>query len=387
MENDDQLTLALGSALPKDYLLTILVESARDYAIFVLDPRGYIKTWNEGARRIKGYESSEIIGKHFSIFYPQEDKCFKPEFELKTAWKEGRFEDEGWRLRNDGSRFWANVIITPLCDKQGNLLGFAKITRDLTERNNHEEALRKAHDEAVRASKLKSQFVANISHEVRTPMAGIIGMAEVLLHDARLDDEQKDTVQHIFSSGERLLSVLNDLLDFSKLEAGRMELQEVELSLSELLDNVCGTLEPIAKKKNIAFKCILRDSLPQRLIGDSEKIQQVLLNLGHNAIKFTQEGGVTVSASLKEQYDQVIVVHFSIEDTGIGVDSSWRDRLFQPFVQVNGTSSRKFVGTGLGLSIVKGFVTLMRGDIGFQSEPGRGSDFWFDVPLRLAPHV
>jgi osomolarity two-component system sensor histidine kinase TcsA len=187
----------------------ILVETVKDYAIFMLDPNGNVATWNAGAQAFKGYKPSDIIGKHFSSFYGQEDRnSGKPERELRDALREGRVEDEGWRYRSDGSRFWANVIISPIY-KDGALLGFSKVTRDLTDRRKAEQQLITAYEEA---SKLKSEFLANMSHEIRTPMHGMLSALTLLL-DTKLDANQLDLANVIQESGEVLLSVINDILD------------------------------------------------------------------------------------------------------------------------------------------------------------------------------
>jgi PAS domain S-box-containing protein len=367
-----------------DEAFDLVVSSVKDYAIFLLDPDGKVVTWNQGAQRIKGYTASEIVGKSFSTFYPQTAKDIgHPQHELKLAVENGHYEEEAWRVRKDGSEFWASVTITPVYDAKSKLRGFIKVTKDLTERRRAELELQRARDEAVRASQLKSQFVANISHEIRTPMAGIIGMAEILLQDENLNDEQREAAEHIFLSSRRLLEVLNDILDFSKLEAGRVEIAEDSFSIQAVLREVMDSIAVPASKKSLEIKLHVADGVPDQMTGDEGKIRQCLLNFAHNAIKFTSKGHVLIDVSTAK-HDGRDLVRFEVKDTGIGIDPEAQERLFEPFVQADGSIRRKFAGTGLGLSITKGFVTLMKGDFGFSSEPNVGSTFWFAVPIKVS---
>src|SRR5882762_4598097 len=219
----------------------LLVSEVTDYAILMLDPQGRIASWNAGAARIKGYKSDEIIGQHFSCFYETEDvEQGKPAHELKVATERGRFEDEGWRIRKDGSRFWANVVITALRDGTGRLRGFAKVTRDITEHKRTEELLMHAKEEAERASKFKDQFLSTMSHELRTPLNAVLGFSD-LLADERygpLNDRQQRYVAHIHTGGKHLLKLISDILDLSKIEAGRMELAREDVTVASAFAEV-----------------------------------------------------------------------------------------------------------------------------------------------------
>jgi PAS domain S-box-containing protein len=360
------------------------VDAIEEYGIFMLDKKGYVQTWNRGAQRIKGYLPGEIIGRHFSIFYPEEARLsHHPDKELAVAAAKGYYEEEGWRLRKDGSAFWASVTITAMRDESAALQGFVKVTRDLTARKMHELELQQARDQAQEASKLKSQFVANVSHEIRTPLAGIIGMSELLAQDQTLSSEQREAAGHILSSSERLLVVLNDILDFSKLEAGKMQLRQRPFSVVQLVEDVCHLIEPTTASKAIRIVRCIDDSLPPQLLGDEAKLRQGLLNLAQNAAKFTAQGEIQVRVQLIESDARQVLVKFSVKDTGIGVKPDVQGKLFQPFVQADGSVTRFYGGTGLGLSITKGYVDLMSGKIGYESEPGIGSEFWFIVPLQV----
>lgn len=356
----------------------LMVDAVKDYAIFLLDPNGHIVTWNEGAKRIKGYLAEEIIGKHFSIFYAEEAKAVNhPQRELELAIQNGFYEEEGWRLRKSGEFFWASVNITPVHDDRGLLRGFVKVTRDLTERRIAELEREKARVDALEASALKSQFVANVSHEIRTPMAGIIAMAEELLLDDDLSESQKESAENLLNSSMRLLQVLNDILDFSKLDAGKVTVKKTKFKLRKLLKDAMDTTSPYAAKKAIELNLAVQDSLPDEVELDETKIRQILVNLIHNAIKFSSEGEVRVNITENDGS-----VRFSVKDQGIGIAEESLKQLFQPFVQVDGSTRRKYGGTGLGLSIAKRYAELMDGEIGCNSEVGKGSEFWFTIPLE-----
>lgn len=353
-----------------------VVAAVKDYAIFVLSPAGNVRTWNAGAERINGYSAEEIIEKHFSIFYtPEAKEIDHPGFELKQAIQNGSYEEEGWRVRKDGSQFWASVTITPIYNG-GGVEGFVKVTRDLTERKENEAALERARDEAVLANKLKSRFVANISHEIRTPLSGIVGLGQLVADDLDVDEVTRDYGHRIYTASKQLLAILNDLLDFAKLEAGKVDVEKIPYVVADVVDQVQGLTKTKAEEKSLSMCVHLDESLPRSLVGDPTKIRQILLNLVHNAIKFTESGGIDIS--IERQNGNIM---FSVTDTGIGVPSAVQDKLFEPFSQGDESTARVFGGTGLGLSIAQQFVELMHGDIGLVSECGKGSTFWFSLPL------
>ncbi|HYR08235.1 MAG TPA: PAS domain S-box protein, partial [Longimicrobium sp.] len=273
----------------------LLVHSVKDYAIFMLDPSGIVSSWNEGAQRIKQYTAPEIVGRHFSTFYPAEDVAAgKPAWELKTAIRDGSVEDEGWRVRKDGSRFWANVVITAVRNPAGELLGFTKVTRDLTERREAEaralEAARRA-AEAEAANQAKAEFLAAMSHELRTPLNAIGGYAELLTMGigGSVSDEQRDYLEKIQRSQRHLLNIINDLLNFSRIEAGQIEYEVAPIPLHESIQAVGAMRAPQAAEKQID---LVLGPCPVNLfaMGDRVKTEQIILNLCSNAVKFTGAG-------------------------------------------------------------------------------------------------
>jgi signal transduction histidine kinase/CheY-like chemotaxis protein/HPt (histidine-containing phosphotransfer) domain-containing protein len=244
------------------------------------------------------------------------------------------------------------------------------------------EKLEAALNDALNASKIKSEFVANISHEVRTPISGVLGMTELLL-DTRLDAEQNTLVSSIHDFANTLLTIINDILDFSKLEAGKVELEHIQFSISNLLKS-CGDLfEPTARQKGVKFKTFIDPKIPSLVEADLVRLRQIVLNLMANAVKFTERGEVITSARLIGQDDGRLTVRFNVQDTGIGISPEKLEVLFQPFAQADGSTTRKYGGTGLGLSISKRLVELMGGTMATESKLGAGSTFSFDIPLDL----
>jgi PAS domain S-box-containing protein len=360
-------------------LYRLLVESVRDYAIFALDATGHVLNWNLGAERIKGYAPEDIIGKHFSIFYPEEDK-WKPPYELTVATKEGRFEEEGWRLRKDGTRFWANVVITALRNEKGKLVGFAKVTRDLTERKRAEErALEDARRVAVseEANRAKAGFLAAMSHELRTPLNAIAGYADLLLMGVagEIPAQQRDYLQRIRSSQQHLLSIINDILNFSRVDAGQLEYQIESVSLCAVIEAVVPMIEPQAINKHVTVK---RWHGPDVFaLADRAKVEQILLNLLSNAVKFTPSGG-RIGITCTEEGGRAVM---RVEDTGIGIAAEHLHAIFQPFVQVGRSLTSPHEGTGLGLAISSDLAQAMGGTLDVESTVGEGSTFTLSLSI------
>jgi PAS domain S-box-containing protein len=359
----------------------LMVESVVDYAIFMLDAEGRVASWNAGAQRITGYEAPEILGQHFSRFYPREEtERAKPQWELEVAAGEGRFEEEGWRVRKDGSSYWANVVITAVRDDTGQLLGYAKVVRDLTERNRVEAELIRAKVAAEKASEAKSQFLANMSHELRTPLNSLLILARLLADNAagNLTPKQVQFAQTIYSSGMDLLSLINDLLDLAKIEAGAItSLNMAPARLDELVDDLERTFRQVAQDRSLQFAIELDASAPAVIRTDMPRLKQVLKNLLANAFKFTRQGSVRLKIAPAPERR----IAFAVIDTGIGIPLDKQRIIFEAFQQADGTTSRQYGGTGLGLSISRELTRLLGGEIRVVSEPGKGSTFTLYLPL------
>jgi signal transduction histidine kinase len=239
-------------------------------------------------------------------------------------------------------------------------------------------------DKAIAAQKLRSEFVANISHEIRTPISGVVSLAELLSMEPDMPTQAKEVATQVFQSSCRLLNVLNELLDFSKLESGKVTSETIEFSTSKLFDDVMAVVSATAKLKGIDVAKTIDPDLNDKLVGDEAKIRQVLVNFLHNAVKFTSQGTVRLGAQLLSRDGKKLVAKFSVEDTGIGIDDLAQEKIFEPFVQADGSTSRNYGGTGLGLSIAQRAVEIMGGKLGLESKLGQGTKFWFDIPLEEA---
>jgi len=372
------------SSIEGNGLYALLVESVRDYAIFALDPRGFVLSWNRGAQSIKGYSADEIIGRHFSTFYPDEDiAAGKPDWELEVAARVGRIEDEGWRIRKDGSRFWTNVVITALRDETGTLVGFAKVTRDLTERRAAEQ---RAIDDARRlaqseiSNRAKSEFLAAMSHELRTPLNAIGGYAELMEMGitGSISDAQRQYLSRIRASQQHLLGIITDLLNYSRIEAGQLNYDIRPVDVREILDAVLVLVEPQAAMKGLLLDRIV-DGAALVVIADATKAQQVVLNLLSNAVKFTPAGGrITVSCAATETGVQI-----TVRDTGPGIALERQGEIFEPFVQLGRTLATPHEGTGLGLAISRDLARAMHGDVSVSSVPDEGSAFTLTLPRHV----
>ena len=239
-------------------------------------------------------------------------------------------------------------------------------------------------DKAIAAQKLRSEFVANISHEIRTPISGVVSLAELLSLEPDMPARAQEIATQVFQSSCRLLNVLNELLDFAKLESGKVTREAIEFSTSKLFDDVVAVVAATAKQKGIEVAITIDANLTDKLVGDEAKIRQVLVNFLHNAVKFTSQGTVRLSAELLSRDGKKLSTKFSVEDTGIGIDELAQEKIFEPFVQADGSTSRNYGGTGLGLSIAQRAVEVMGGQLGLESKLGQGTKFWFEIPLDEA---
>jgi PAS domain S-box-containing protein len=356
----------------------LLVDSVKDYAIFMLDPGGHIASWNRGAERIKGYAAGDVIGKHFSIFYPQQDidagKCEK---ELELATSEGRFEDEGWRVRKDGSTFWANVVITAVRDGRGNLVGFAKVTRDLTARvQAEEERIRLAR--AEEGDRRKEELLAIMSHELRNPLAPMVTAVHLIkLRRGIKCDKEIAILERQVSNMMRLL---DDLLDLSRTLRDKVHLKPSVMEIGEVLANAIDIASPLIEQRRHHLRLEV-PAAPLLVDVDLARMTQVFANLLNNAAKYTEQGG-EIRVRAVGYDDEVDVI---IEDTGIGIPAELMPRLFELFTQGKNGLDRQLGGLGIGLAVAKQLVGAHGGEIRAESEGmGRGSRFTVRLPRAAA---
>ena len=378
----------------------LLVANVKDYAIFMLDPTGHVSSWNEGAKRNKQYEADEIIGQHFRIFYSESDqKNKKPEHEIEVATSPvGRFEDTGWRVRKDGTQFWANVVITAIRNSKGDLVGFTKVTRNLTDQKIAEEKLLASYTQleetvqtrtkellvaknaAETASVTKSTFLANMSHEIRTPLGAIMGFADLIARSDVGREDLNNYLSVIQRNSSQLLRIIDDILDLSKVEAGRMDIENIEFSLPEVLSDMASLLGLRARENSIRFELSTETAIPTLVFSDPTRLRQIIINVVGNAIKFTDRGEVRVLVSFENN-----MLTFVVHDTGRGISEDQAAKLFQPFTQADSSTNRKYGGTGLGLALTRGLCSAMGGKFELtESAIGKGSTFVASVHVELS---
>jgi len=366
--------------------LRLLIEGVTDYAIYLLDTGGHVVNWNAGAERLKGYRADEIIGQHFSwVFTPEDRRNNKPQHLLTTAETMGRAEDEGWRVRKDGSRFWANAVINALRKEDGSLYGFAKITRDLTERKKAEDHISKLNAELEQrvvertaqleaANKELEAFAYSVSHDLRAPLRAIDGFSRILLEDytENLDEEGKRVLNVIRNNTQKMGQLIDDLLLFSRL--GRQEIRASDIDMGKLAKAVSEELKLAVPERKLKFT--INALIPAQ--GDQAMVRQVFVNLLSNAVKFTRpkERAVIEVDGRSEGNENV----YTVKDNGVGFDMQYVNKLFGVFQRLH--SSEEFEGTGVGLAIVQRIIHRHGGRVWAEGKVGEGARFYFTLPRK-----
>jgi PAS domain S-box-containing protein len=338
----------------------ILIEGAKDYAILMLDPKGKIVSWNNGAFKLLGYKEREIVNKHFSVFFTQEDIAKKlPQKELKTALLTGKAEDDNWIVRKDGSKFWGNGSTTPLFD-QKKVRGFAKIFRDRTEMKELERR--------------KDEFISIASHELRTPVATIKGFSQIIYRYVKdsPDELLKSYISKMESQVDRLTQLLDGLLDVSKIQSGMLALEKEKFDINELVKEITEDVSRI----NDGYKISVSGSSDKKVVADKYRIGQVITNLLSNAIKYSPRSKKVV-VGVRNYQDCVKV---KVTDSGIGISKKNISKIFERFFRVDNKIRESFSGLGLGLYISREIIKRHGGDIEVDSVKGRGSSFTFTLP-------
>jgi two-component system sensor histidine kinase/response regulator len=355
--------------------LASIVESSED-SIIGRTLEGTIISWNRGAERLYGYTAEEAIGKPITMLVPRErwGESMKRADRLKQNENIQSYETIG--LRKDGTQINLSLILSPIKDTLGRLIGASAISRDITDRKRAEESLRRGKELAEAANRLKSEFLANMSHEIRTPMNGIMAMTDLVL-DTQLTSEQSEYLETVKSSAEALLTIINDILDFSKIEAGRLDLDPSDFDLREVLGQAVKLLLPEANRKGLELIWDVSPSTPGLVRGDVTRLRQIILNLTGNAIKFSKRGEIVLRVEPASEDDAGTVLHFQVRDNGIGIPPDKQQIIFDAFSQADGSITRQFGGTGLGLTISSRLVKMMEGRIWVESDVGRGSTFHF----------
>jgi PAS domain S-box-containing protein len=353
----------------------LMASGVKDYANVMLDPEGFIVSWNEGGERLKGYRAEEIIGQHFSRFYSAENiRKGLPAMELKQAKETGRFEGEGWRMRKDGSRFLANIVITALRDEKGKLRGFGKITRDITERRRAEEHLTKTMEDLKRSNEELGQFAYVASHDLQEPLRMVASYTQLLAqrYKGRLDSDADEFIAFAVDGCNRMQGLIQDLLSYSRAGANAEPLREI--SCEGAFEKTLRNLRPTIQDSGAT---VTHDSLPT-IMTDETQLIQVFQNLIANAIKYhgTEPPLVHVSATRNSGNEWV----FSVRDNGMGMEPQYFERIFILFQRLHG--QKEFAGTGIGLAMCKKIVDRLGGRIWVESQPAKGSTFYFALPAE-----
>ncbi|WP_197431105.1 hybrid sensor histidine kinase/response regulator [Aliiruegeria sabulilitoris] len=360
--------------------LALVAEHASD-SVIVTDQNGVITWVNRAFTRITGYSYAEAVGRNITFLNGPQTDTASAERLNKARDEMKPFRIEIINHHRDGHPIWVDVNMSPLFDEQGNLVNVVSIERDIGEAKEREQALAEARRVAEDSVRARRNFLATMSHEIRTPMTGVIGTTELLL-ETDLDKQQETLVRTISSSGDSLLSIINEILDFSRLEEGRLEVNADPFSPGKCFQTAIDLVQPLADAKGLRLKIVLPSSLPQQVIGDERRMSQVLLNLLGNAIKFTEVGSVELEVSVRLE-DGACDLLLLVRDTGVGIETSKLDRIFESFVQADSKIAGRFGGTGLGLAISRLLVRAMGGEISVASAPGTGTVFFVSLSLPV----
>jgi PAS domain S-box-containing protein len=353
-------------------IFRLLLSGVRDYAILMLDTEGYVISWNNGAEQIKGYKAEEIVGRHFSRFYPPDEiRAEKPARSLKMAMEQGRFEEEGWRVRKDGTQFWADVVLTAVRDDQGYLRGFGKVTRDISERRRTQEKLTRRSVELEAANKELEAFSYSVSHDLRAPLRAIDGFSQAILEDYadKLDDTGRNFLQRVIGATKRMGTLIDDLLNLSRYTRVDMRREKIELSnLAEIIANELHSADP---DRQVAV--VVAPGL--RAHGDPQLIRVVLENLIGNSWKFTSK-----AESARIDFGKLDIAGeqaFYVKDNGAGFDMEHAGRLFGAFQRLHDTT--EFAGTGIGLATVQRIINRHGGRVWAEGQVGKGATIYFTI--------
>jgi PAS domain S-box-containing protein len=367
--------------------LALVVEHASD-AIIVTDRDGLITWVNTAFERLSGYKMSDVLGLKPGSFLQGEETSKQAINDIASHLREGKpVQAELINYHKDGTPYWIDIAITPIRNNHNEVEQFIAVERDSSERKNLEHSLRLAVDRADTSNKAKSTFLATMSHELRTPLNGILGMAQIL-ESSVTQTQHKEQLSILLESGNHLLSLLNDILDISKIEEGKLELEAIDFAISDLCSPIVTTYSSICTEKGVGFVLDNQLEIGKCYRGDKSRIRQVIFNLLGNAVKFTNSGKITLTltnASIKDSKDEVLSI--SVKDTGVGIPPERLGTIFDPFTQAEASTTRQFGGTGLGLAIVKKLARIMNGDARVSSELGVGSEFVVTMQLTPAESV
>ncbi|HSV34922.1 MAG TPA: response regulator [Ramlibacter sp.] len=385
IKDTTELKHAEQEKLRQQATLESLINSIPDL-IFYKDREGRYLGCNTAYAAVVGRPAGEIRGLTCHDLFAPDIAQVLSERDRQTMESLREQSSEYWVTTPDGKQLLYDTRVSPLWDENGEPQGLLGVSRDVTERRKAEEEVRRSKEMAEEATRMKSDFLANMSHEIRTPMNAIIGLSHLVLK-TELTARQRDYIAKVQTSGQHLLGVINDILDFSKVEAGKLDLEQADFELEKLLDNTGSLISEKSHAKGLELVFEVAPDVPPNLVGDSLRLGQILLNYANNAVKFTEKGEIVIAVRASELTDTDVLLHFRVQDTGIGLTPDQAGRLFQSFSQADTSTTRRFGGTGLGLAICKRLAELMGGEVGVESEYGKGSTFWFSARLGIGTSV
>ncbi len=359
--------------------LLALINSIPD-PIWFKDTQGRYLGVNQAFADCLGRAPEDIVGRSDQQMFSRAAGDGRQERDRQALTASEPYASEGWVVYPDGRRVLFDTLRSAFHDDHGRLLGLVGVSRDVTARKSTELALAEARDLAEDAAQLKSDFLANMSHEIRTPLNIIIGLAH-LLQETTLDPQQVDYLGKIQGSGQYLLELISDILDLSRVEAGKLEFERIDFDLERLLGELFDLFNIRAASKGLTVRCEIDPRVPAQVVGDSLRLRQILMNYGNNALKFTEQGEVVLVVRLEDEDEDSLQLYFAFRDTGIGISEAQQERLFESFQQADSSITRRYGGSGLGLAICKKLAEAMGGSVGVESEPSRGSLFWCRLPL------
>ena len=368
--------------------LRVLTDSARD-VVWTMNPLGEVTYVSPAVEQLRGITPEQALKQTVdeTLTPASRDRSIQYFVDVATAIQKGiappqfRSELEYWR--HDGSTFWTEVLAFPLMGANGALVEVLGVSRDISERRQYEDSLRQAREVAEKSNAAKTEFLAHISHEIRTPMSAILSLTDLVLNTP-LDDQQRAWLNKSKSAGRLLLGIINDILDLSKLEHGKLELAALPFDLQSVLQQISDLVSDTCASKGLCYEVVIDPDVPMHLVGDAQRLAQVLLNLVGNAIKFTEQGHVRLQVRRSACADALAHLRFEVQDSGIGLESQLQAKVFDGFVQGDNEQTRLHGGTGLGLLICKRLTEKMGGEVGVVSKVGHGSTFWFTVQLPVS---
>ncbi len=393
-----ELDSSKASLFQTDTLLSEILEAATEIGIIATNLDGRITIFNSGAERLLGWGSIEVVGSVTTELFhlkqeleaaraarAAEGVAISGDFQVLVAGvRLGAHDDREWTFaRKNGTQFRGALLTTPIRSLDGSISGYLGILQDVSLRSALNAEMRRARELAEEASRMKSDFLANMSHEIRTPMNGIIGMTHLVLMTT-MTPHQREYVKKIQLSGQHLLRIINDILDISKIEAGKLSIEQADFELETTLAGVVSVIGEKAGEKGLELILDIASDVPVNVIGDSLRLGQVLINYANNAIKFTEHGEIDIVVRAREIGTDSVLLWFAVRDTGIGLSEEQKKRLFTAFSQADTSTTRQYGGTGLGLAISKQLATMMGGEVGVDSAPGVGSTFWFTARLGIS---